>query len=571
MKSIIQISLIIFCCNFVFSQQELLPPTLDLEGVEVNWIYLVEDTNFVERESSSATRFSACFFRSLAYDDGYVYLFNQSIRAAIDFDGFDLYKLDSSDGSLVYSLNYDYDGGAENYYTFNSLSKMDFGENDIIEILGYQSIDTIISPSDFELPILAYYGRPAKFEIESNDLSIHNVQVGLGTNVENNNVYNFISPNSDDLIKGQNGNYIHLSKTVISEDGFIKSKVYLYDVDENLSIDSNRVNEIVYNSNIQSNQLELGFPTWYKLPNDSTLITLNISKSLPDITQSPEAALLSIYNIASFEDVDLKTSVDVTDLFYKDDNVYDFSMDTISNHIFLTQTSFDQTQSPSNLNTHSWLACFDFNGELMYSLKDFGDNDLSYEYLSPLILEDDILIFSATYTLPDSTGFDLFRVSFDSLDPPVKISRISQANDESFVFKRLLTPVNIADNNYVIPILGLYQYRDDDTKMTKMYYLLSVDFSDDILDSNYDVQTIGKFDYTLSPNPVADQLSINFKELFNGQVEIYSPNGVLLFEKKIRNEVIVTFNMSNLPGGAYIVKVKDEMGEILKTSIFFKS
>lgn len=561
--------MLLFLPSVIYSQEAGIPPVLDLEGVEINWVHLVEDTNLIEDFSSGSTKYSSGSPRSLIANDNHIYLFNQSRNSRIDFDGFDLYMLDNLTGQLVHSLNIDSYSGANNYYLFNKLSNMSFQEDGNLEILGYQSLDTLLPLSEDQFPELFFFSTPVRFEISSDDLSIVKEQTGLDTNMEPDFLYNYITPGKGDLMKDKNDNYIHVEKKGIIEDDFLKEVIYFYGLDESFSIDTSSINRIDFESNIQTNLLQLSSPTRYNLINDSTLMTINFKKTLPDVTQSPEIALLSIYSISSFDNIELLHTQDITDFFIKDDGVHFFYRNIIDDKIILSQTSFDETQSPSGLDTHSWLAVFDLNAELIYSYTDFGDNELMYERLIPLTIKNEELVFAITYTLEAETGFDLFKVDLASDDPPEYITRISQSKDETFKFFRVGKSLGLAEDNFVFLIHGRYDYVDPLT--ADMTYLVSINLEKEISNLEYlNPDKIG-LSYKLFPNPVMNDLHVTFEEKFSGSFQIFTPTGKQIIEKKLKSQNNVVFNTSNFTSGPYIIKVYDTDGNILKSSVFLKN
>ena len=560
--------ILLFLPSVVFLQEAGIPPVLDLQGVEINWVYLVEDTNLIEVLSSTSTRYSNGSPRSLISNENYIYLFNQSRNSRIDFDGFDLYMLDNLTGELVHTLNYDSYSGAGNYYLFNNLSNISFQGDGNLEILGYQSLDTLLPLSEDDFPELFFFSTPVRFEIKSDDLSIIERQTGLNTNMDPNFLYNYITPGKGDLMKDKSDNYIHVERKGIIEDDFLKEVIYFSGLDEGFSIDTSYVNRIDFESNIQTNLLQLSSPTRYNLINDSTLMTINFKKTIPDVTQSPEVALLSIYSISSFENIELLHTRDITDFFVKDDGVHFFYRNIISDKIILSQTSFDESQSPSGLDAHSWLAVFDLNAELIYSYTDFGDNELKYERLTPLLIKNEELVFGITYTLETETGFDIFKVNLASDEPPEYVTRISQVNDQTFKFFRIGKPLEISEDNFVFLIHGRYDYIDQRT--ADMTYVVSVDLENLISNSTQQNPKMFDLPYKLFPNPALNDLHITFEEEFSGRLEVFTSTGKLSLTKEVNNQINVVFDTSNLASGPYIIKLNDPNGNILKSSVFIK-
>lgn len=66
--------------------------------------------------------------------------------------------------------------------------------------------------------------------------------------------------------------------------------------------------------------------------------------------------------------------------------------------------------------------------------------------------------------------------------------------------------------------------------------------------------------FEIIPNPISSEGIIKFKNKVQGNIEIYSTNGVKVFEAKSRNEI--RMSSSQLISGMYIVKYSDEKGKV---------
>jgi len=75
----------------------------------------------------------------------------------------------------------------------------------------------------------------------------------------------------------------------------------------------------------------------------------------------------------------------------------------------------------------------------------------------------------------------------------------------------------------------------------------------------YDEQNIG---FRVYPNPISDRLSISFEEIPIGniQIQIFDITGRLIGSNEIDNQSNITFNLSDLKKGVYIMNIKSNEG-----------
>jgi len=213
----------VFITQFSFGQDTIVPPSLNFTGLDVNWVHLAEDPNFIgDFESTNVTKYSSGVTRALKSNKDYVYIFNQSINHYGDFDGFDLYKLDVQTGDLLNSLNFDSYTESRYYYIFGFGSNFILNENSELILLGYRSINNYVPSDPYTFPVFSFFGKPIKFNIDQEELVVLDTIVGVNENMDPGFRYNFISAISGDLIRDKSGNYIHISKGNIIEDNFAK-------------------------------------------------------------------------------------------------------------------------------------------------------------------------------------------------------------------------------------------------------------------------------------------------------------------------------------------------------------
>ena len=567
MKTLISIGFIIILTIQLIGQNETTPPTLNLSGIEVNWSHLIADENFIHQfEYGNISKYSKSRFRELSSNGAYAYFFNQSINAGIDTDGFDLYQLEIETGELINELHFNYYTSATNFHLFNPQTGPEF-KGDTIEIYGYKSFDTIPVPSVYILPRFAFFGTPTKWTIDAKDLSVLSVETGLNDNVDPNKTHNIFSSNNSDFMKDKNGNYIHLIRRGIIEDTMAKNVVYLYDLDQNLTIDTSNYNRIDFETGINTELVQLTSNTNYQQANDSTLVLANYAKSQPNVQFSPERASLDFWTLHAFNDVSLRQSVDITELFIKRESL-SYLLDTLSGTIFLTQTSNDPNQTSTNLDTYTWIAGFSMDGQLLYNIRDFGDNGLLYDEVRPLFYEDNVLVFFANYELEDQTGFDILKVDFAIDDVPRKIGSIDMPTDGSFELLDIHSPLKISEHNYILPIRGSYEYLDNSDRRSQMTYLVNVDLSS-VLTSNVELELNQNY-FDIVPNPIESHALIQFNKSFTGDVEVFTTNGKVIYKKKIVNKESLEIDLSQQTSGSYFISIKNLEKGIMNTKTIIR-
>jgi len=289
------------------------------------------------------------------------------------------------------------------------------------------------------------------------------------------------------------------------------------------------------------------------------------------VSLSPEKASLDIYTVNAYDQVTQKSSTDITDLFYQRENIFlDFKIDTLGGTLVLTQLSEEQDQSLSNLETHSWIAGFNFDGELLYNIRDFGNDELYYDDIRPFHFQDNILYFFVNYSLPELTGFAIFKYDLALDEAPVKIGSIDQERVGSFDLRSINTPIKLIDDAFLLPIYSTNEYIENAQWRSGFSYYVSINLND-LTTSNSNIVEGFKSDFfAIYPNPATDRVVVEFKDMFTGVLEIYSNLGILIKSEKLAKTESYHLDLETLIAGTYIIKLKTEIGQLVQSKIIFK-
>ena len=66
------------------------------------------------------------------------------------------------------------------------------------------------------------------------------------------------------------------------------------------------------------------------------------------------------------------------------------------------------------------------------------------------------------------------------------------------------------------------------------------------------------WDFTLLPNPSTDNVSIQFKEPWTGNVSVYDALGAPLIQQSIQQKTAQTMAVSSLIPGVYVIYFEDD-------------
>lgn len=543
------------------------PPVIEITGVDLNWIHLTENPNFINGEFAPVeTSFSSSIPRWIVKRNNALLIFEQSL-INIDMGGFELTSLDLDAGEIEWRIDHNYYNGLEYFQAFNEQSIFELSD-DNLTLYGYQSLDSISIEKLDGFPNLYFYSTPIQLNVDLNNGIIDSIRVGKNTNENTELDHNVVSHFEGKLIKDLNNNLIHLDFTGNLYDNQITNVVYLYSVDEALTIDSSKVDSIVYSTGIKSNLSQLISGQYFMQLSNKNYVVFNNTKAVPDISESPAEAIFSIFKINAFDDVDLLNKVDLTSNFPKQESPFtNFAADTFLNSFVIHQTVFDVPAGGTEYEGNSWLSWYTNEGELINEFHDFGNQNLNYRFISSIGIVDSNLIFAIGVHSEDEIGFDLFK--FGKLNStPELIGSIRVSSSESLELINIRSPLKVGQNNFIFPMRARYFPIEDFDFDTQVTYYLNVDLKQ-ILTSN---EIIGKArnEINLFPNPTSSRVTITGLENIKGQVQLLNSFGSMLITRRIIGEQDCIFNLEELVSGIYIIKVLDHNGTPIKNLIFHK-
>jgi len=113
--------------------------------------------------------------------------------------------------------------------------------------------------------------------------------------------------------------------------------------------------------------------------------------------------------------------------------------------------------------------------------------------------------------------------------------------------------------------LTVYNLEQNNTHLASDHFPIVAEFS---FNSNLSIPNNSLDIFTMYPNPIKNNLNINFKNNGVKRVRVFSIIGTVLYEKET-DQLYLEINFSNLESGLYIIKIQDENGKI-KTEKFIK-
>ena len=69
------------------------------------------------------------------------------------------------------------------------------------------------------------------------------------------------------------------------------------------------------------------------------------------------------------------------------------------------------------------------------------------------------------------------------------------------------------------------------------------------------------------PNPAADKAIVQFDRAFNGELQLLSPEGKLVFKQKVNSAIRVPLLLGELSPGLYYIQVSSNHGTAVKSLI----
>lgn len=215
----------------------------------------------------------------------------------------------------------------------------------------------------------------------------------------------------------------------------------------------------------------------------------------------------------------------------------------------------------SNDEINERLYFYDYQGNLINKY-DIISQDSSIIYLTAItkLNDDTFLLSGTTFNLkPDNNNY----LNFFKID----------LKEELELLKRFkVIPKNhFWDSNHIIQLEnddiilgGIYGYNEFENgefkrKAGNWHSWLRIKAEDlGLKTSTEQISPKEKINIKLFPNPVKNQLTIDFQNSFTGTLEILDEFGRFLFNQKLKNIIKKCVDVSKFPKGAYFIKIMDD-------------
>jgi hypothetical protein len=520
------------------------PPIVEFNGLQENWLYISEDTNFIKSQGDPySSPYWGQFPITLMSDKNDLYIFELSISQSpyTGFEGCLLHKIEASTGLNKWTFfNNTYIGNVHREsYTKNSIYKNSRGN---IELLGYRDLDTI----DFTMPQwFGFYSKPIKRILDSGTGRIINevispdsvrarhthVGSGLNTNLTlTDNIYYRVSTNFE------------------NSTGELINSLEFYPIDEMLSVDTVPIAKINYNTGLDLAPAESIFPRSIQLSGD-TIVTLFGKKDTTFNTLIPYELVLQWYDLSDLSDLQPLKEINLKNQLYSPQHPNNEPVQLIEkdDQIFLFQEC--QGAKPER-HSFMWIAWFNRSGQLLGKVEKFGfDNDKYYETIIPLGTKNSDAYFIGQR---DDFNYDVLKLE-PNTNQPIKTGEINISNStqlsKAFIIDGLFLP-----NESLLVALIIHKLNQQNVEDRFTYYL---NFSTNDLGIYTSTNPFHRQDQTLSisPNPANDYIRVNPKQILpDGKFGIFTMTGQSVYTGNTSLKAPFEINVSSLSPGTYMLR-----------------
>lgn len=528
-------TLLFLCCSAYLHAQGPLH-TLTLNGSEPKWIYQSVDTTFVKiSDKPHISEYTSQKPNQMLQVGESLYLVERSITQNISPNGFLLHKLNVDSGEVEWihhNTTYTVLGRQEDY----SGSKLDVFPDGNLCLIGIQ--DTARYVPQFKPNI---YGSLVKRVINHQTGLLETMQLGDTSQVDR-NAYVYWTGSGAVRMSSEEKNVIALPSSKSSSNA-TQLLIDIYDVDDQLSIDTSIRSRISYDIDMEGGTNIFTYPPKVIPLNRDTLLGLFVEHDKTDMDASPRSAHMIWIDLSNPDEASTVYK-DVTEYtaFPQEYGVFP-KISTKDNHAFYHQTILYQDQP-----VYSYLVWFEPNGDVIRYIPSVEIDGLKYRGIRILGVHNGDLYIAGKYKKEGQFGYDFIRVKSDSS----ALERLGSMTVDTDKGNITIGTAEIAENGDVV-VGFIYSVEEDKRNYVYSYYVSYAGRYLGIGPSSVDevVQ-----DYTLSPNPTSGRF--NIKELSPGTS--YSITGVdgRMHMKGISRDG--GFDISSLVPGVYFLYIDDDKG-----------
>lgn len=531
---------------------QIIPFEIDFINAEPAWIYFTTDTNYVEDPNlpTSASIFSN---RLGVWIDDYeenLLIFEQHAGPYNGLSGFSLHCLDKYNGIEKYVLH----DNVNNGLMYNEIYISDYHEieDNKLQIFGYRS--DVPHPNNY---FVVFHGSPIIKEIDLISGKVINQQVGIPPNSPDLHT-TFTPSNGKQFINSSNQHLHYLTGgEIIDSEAVNYTKFYM--ISDSLEIDSNSLNEIQFFTGIPTQSSLLTSPPIGSVCSDSIFMVINSVKNLPDLSQSPEDATISWWNISELNSLSRISEIDITDFFPKQEDPFKaLSFKNFGNDVVLTQ-HIDEFDVQTGLEKYSWIAWFNKESGLVNSIEKFGDNFKNYSCINPILIKDDVLLFFAYRINNMEVSYDVFALSRDESEAQL-VGSFSFEENPDITYSSFIE-VHDTDDDFAIGYVK-YRFKQEDGSFTNSLLYMAFDFSNILTSLSQNEFHLQENMYTIFPTPTEGKLQIDFGKPRIGEISILNLSGEIMLSIEVLLDTSLELNCSQLLNGNYIFRFEDESGNI---------
>jgi len=546
---ILKITIISIICNFSIVYAQIQPPEIKFEGINENWFYISKDSNFVK---SPKDLWSSPYWgrhpTEIIQNNNNIYIqelvFSQSPYGGIEGVLVHCLNMNSGNPNWVFHSN-TYSGNVfRESYPPGSLNILN---NKYIQLIGFKDVDSI----DFKKPLwFGFNGNPVKTILDLETGVMLEKKFSQDTTKSTYNSANF----HNNIWTLSDENVVLFAKNIYKENNELINSIDLYNIDENMNIETPYFNKIGYYTNLNIPIYKSTTPYFNRLTKDS-LIVLFSKIDTTDTKQSPKELVMKIVNISSENNIHTVKIIDMSELIYYPQSVYNDDIYSIvkDENIFILQNPEEISGSHSKF---YWLGWYNKNGDKKGKIDKFSNDEGDYySHIYPIGVKDGIAyiagyihgVYDILKINPDSNKFK--KIGQLSIENMKDINNIHIENAEFLLNEKLLLCIKIKTNNEI-------------NRETNFSFYFSFNMSDlGILTSLKESSKIDNYVY-ISPNPTRNKFRINTIKPFSGSLELLDMNGRKIYIEKIINKTTHNIQLENVSNGYYILKGVSEFGDI---------